>query len=73
MLINAKHSDRTQERYYHTLAAIGLAFIGYGLLGISIYATDNIYVRMVALSIAAAGVYSGIYSPHSNSFVVSLQ
>jgi hypothetical protein len=42
MMFNARHSDRTQERYYHTQAAILLSFIGFGLLGIALYTTDNI-------------------------------
>lgn len=57
MFVAARHSDRTQERRWHTAAAIFLSGISYILLGSFLH--DPV-IAMILLITAALGIYTAI-------------
>ena len=54
MILVAKHSDKTQERRYHTGLPIALAF--FGLIGLTM--TTDLTISMLLLCVSQAGIYA---------------
>lgn len=57
MYFNSVHSDKTKERFWHILVFNGVALVGLGLTAYALQGTKDVYLQIVALSIAAAGFW----------------